>query len=71
MTNSDTYGTHTGTRLWNAMCVHMCMRVHVCACLMLILLNEDEVRETNALQLLKPFRYLRQTVNGTILELVS
>lgn len=66
MINSDMYCTHTGTRLWNVMCVH------VCACvLMLILPNEDEVRETNALQLLKPFRYLRQTVNGTTLELVS
>lgn len=42
----------------------------MCACiLMLILPNEDEVRETNALQSLKPFRYLRQTVNGTTLEL--
>lgn len=51
---------------------HVCACVHVCACfLMLILPNEDKVRETNAPQLLKPFRYLRQTVNGTTLELVS
>lgn len=57
--------------------MHVCAFVCTCACVLIYVHAECSlclmrtVRETNALQLLKPFTYLRQTVNGTTKESVS
>lgn len=58
-------GMHVCASVCTCACVHIYVHVECAICLM------RTVRETKALQLLKPLTYLRQTVNGTTKESVS